>query len=645
MIRQQLCMRAVSAKFYIGLLVLTTAINANVVAQQGTDGGQWRSFGGDKASTKYAPIDQIDQDNFADLKIAWQWGSIDADIMARDDFDLRPAKIAATPLMVNGVLYTSTAFSQVAALDPGTGEALWTFDPESWRAGRPANMGFIHRGVSYWSDGDEERIIIATGHSQLIALDAKTGEIISEFGNKGRINLLEGLNTRARVATHQVNSPPMICRDVIIVGSVIFDRPSTQAFVRGDIRGFDVRTGEQKWQFKSIPQAGEFGNETWEDDAWKHSGNTNVWSLMSADEELGYVYLPFGAPTNDFYGGHRHGDNLFANSLVCLNAETGERVWHFQTVHHDLWDYDLPCAPNLVDIVVDGKSIKAVAQMSKTGFCYVFNRVTGDPVWPIEEVAVPQSTLPGEKSSPTQPVPTKPPPFARQGTMEDDLIDFTPELRQQALERVKDYTLGPIFTPGSENGVIMTPADGGGANWMGAAFDPETSRIYVPAVSYHTLLKLTKPDPNRSNMRYLIDGYTSRVAGPDGMPLTKPPYSHITAIDLTNGTHAWMTPVGEGLENHPKLKHLNIPPTGGGGHAHPLLTKSLLFLGHRDELLAFDKATGQQVGVVSYEDADGNVIGHVTGTPMTYMHRGKQYIVAGLTGRGAKTQLVALALP
>jgi quinoprotein glucose dehydrogenase len=635
--------KTVSAKISAGLIALITAFSTS--AQNGTDGGQWKWFGGDKAGTKYSPLEQIDRNNVSVLEIAWKWSSIDNDLMARDGFIHKPVKIAATPLMLNGVLYVSTAFSQVAALDPGTGEALWTFDPESWRAGRPANMGFIHRGVTYWSDGDDERIIIATGHSQLIALDAKTGKVISSFGENGRINLLEGLNTRARVATHQVNSPPMICRGVIIVGSVIFDRPSTQAFVRGDIRGFDVRTGKQKWQFESIPQAGEFGNETWEDEAWKHSGNTNVWSLMSADEELGYVYLPFGAPTNDFYGGHRHGDNLFANSLVCLNAETGERVWHFQTVHHDLWDYDLPCAPNLVDIEVDGKAIKAVAQVSKTGYCYVFDRVTGEPIWPIEEVAVPQSTLPGEKTSSTQPVPTKPPPFARQGVMEDDLIDFTPELRQMALGLVKDYEFGPLFTPGSEKGVLMAPADGGGANWMGAAVDPESSTLYVSAVSYHTLLKLTKPDPNRSNMRYLIEWTTERVAGPHGLPLTKPPYSSITAIDLENGTHAWMTPVGEGKEDHPKLKGLNIPPTGGGGHAHLLLTKSLLFSGHQGKLLAIDKATGQQLGEVSYLNADGNLIGHVTGTPMTYMHNGKQYIVAGITGREAKTQLVALALP
>ena len=430
-----------------------------------------------------------------------------------------------------------------------------------------------------------------------------------------------------------------------MVGSVIFDRPSTQAYVRGDIRGFDVRTGKQLWQFRSIPQEGEYGNDTWEDGAWKHSGNTNVWSLMSADDALGYVYLPFGAATNDFYGGHRHGDNLFANCLVCLDVKTGERIWHYQTVHHDLWDYDLPCAPNLVDMVVDGKPIKAVAQVGKTGFCYVFDRVTGEPVWPIDEKPVPQSNLPGEKTAATQPFPSKPAPFARQGFTEDDLIDFTPELKEQALAIAQEFEFGTLFTPGTERGVLMTPADGGGANFGGAGFDPETSLLFVPAVSRHTLLRLTKPDPARSNMRYLIKGYTSRVEGPHGLPLGKPPYSHITAIDLSSGEHRWMMPVGPGLEKHPLLKDLDLAPTGGGGHALPLVTKSLLIAGHRNKLLAFDKSNGQVVGEVTYASANGSVDGWVTGTPMTYLHKGRQYVVAAMTGLGAKTHLVALTLP
>ena len=618
---------------------------SGAAAQQGTKDGQWLSYGGDKGSTKYAPLDQITRDNFSSLEVAWQWESIDADVTALEGVRVRPQAFKSTPLMANGVLYTSTSFSQVAAIDAGTGEMLWKYDSGSWRAGRPANIGFIHRGVSYWSDGDEERIIVATGHSHLILLDAKTGKPDPDFGVDGHVDLSKGLNRPARIGAHQVNSPPIICRNVIVVGSVIMDRPATQAYVRGDIRGFDVRTGKQLWQFHSIPQEGEFGNETWENGSWKYSGNTNVWTVMSADEELGYVYLPFGAATNDFYGGHRHGDNLFATSLVCLNAETGERVWHFQTVHHDLWDYDLPCAPNLVDVVVDGKLIKAVAQVSKTGYCYVFDRVTGEPVWPINEVPVPQSTLPGEKTSPTQPIPTKPPPFSAQGITEDNLIDFTPELRREALEIIKEYGgFTPMFTPPSEKGVLMVPGDGGGANFSGAALDPESSILYVSSFSYTRLLKVVKPDPNRSDMNYVVS--LGMVGGPDGLPLFKPPYSSITAIDLKTGTHAWMTPMGRGMENHRRLRGLNVPPTGGMGMSFPMATKTLLFAGRGGNLIAMDKATGEIIGELGLNGADGTALGRVSGAPMTYMHEGKQYITMALTqGRRGGAKLVALALP
>jgi quinoprotein glucose dehydrogenase len=606
-------------------------------AQQGAKDGEWISYGGDKFSTKYANLDQINRDNFEDLKVVWEWESIDAEVVATGKLRGSPGSFKSTPLMANGVLYTSTSLSQVAAIDAGTGETIWKYDPGSWREGRPANMGFIHRGVSYWTDGDEERIIIGTGHSHLIALDAKTGKPIASFGDNGHINLREGLNRRPTISTLQVNSPPIICNGVIVVGSVIMDRPQTQSFVRGDIRGFDVRTGEKLWTFHSIPQEGEFGNETWEDDSWKYTGGTNVWSVMSADEELGYVYLPFGAATNDYYGGHRPGDNLFANSLVCLNAKTGERVWHFQTVHHDLWDYDIPCAPNLVDVVVDGKAIKAVAQVSKTGYCYVFDRATGEPVWPIEELPVPQSSVPGEQTSPTQPIPTKPPPFSILGTTEDNLIDYTPEIEREARKIVAEYGFSPIFTPPSEKGVLMAPGDSGGANWQGAALDPETSILYVSSLSYSQILKVVKPDPNRSDMNYVVS--ITGIRGPFDLPLTKDVANKITAIDLKNGTHAWMTAIGDGEKNHPKLRGLNLPPMGGGGMgAYPLATKTLLFAGKANRIIALDKATGEIIGMVKTSE------GKVTGAPMTYMHEGKQYIAAAVTDRDASARIVALAL-
>ncbi len=464
------------------------------------------------------------------------------------------------------------------------------------------------------------------------------------MGNPG-VNLLLGLNRRTRISETQVNSPPMIIRDVIVTGGVVMDRPSTKEFVRGDIRGFDVRTGKKLWQFHSIPQEGEFGVETWEDGSWKYSGNTNVWSIISGDEELGYVYLPFGAPTNDFYGGHRPGDNLFGTSIVCLNAETGERVWHFQTTHHDLWDYDNPAAPNLVDIVVDGKAIKAVAQVGKTGFVYVFDRVTGKPVWPIVERPVPQSTVPGEKTSPTQPFPTKPAPFATQGVTEENLIDFTPELKAEALEIVKEYGFAPLFSPPDDKGVYLLPWNGGAGNWMGAAFDPESATLYVAGASEVDLMKLTRPDPNRSNMDWLLQGLPSRPSGPSGLPLIKPPYSSITAINLNTGEHTWQTPVGEGIENHPRLKALNIPPTGGGLWAYPMATKTMLLGAQRDKVLGLDKSTGKQFGTLNLNDMSGGKFVRVTGAPMTYMFNGKQYIAMSMTGSGGKGTLVALALP
>ena len=627
------------------MFLAITLVTVTAFAQSGAPDGEWISYGGDKASTKYSSLDQITPENFSDLEAAWVWESPDLALREAESIRIPPGAFESTPLVVDGVLFTSTGYSQVAAIDAATGEKLWVYNPDSWKDGRPANLGFIHRGVSYWKDGDEERIIIATGNSKLITLNPKTGEPYTDFGDNGKVDLLQGLNVPARVGTHQVNSPPIICNDVIVVGNVIFDRPNLQQFVRGDVRGFDVRTGEKLWQFHSIPQAGEFGNDTWENDAWKVAGNTNVWSLMSADEDLGYVYLPFGCPTSDFYGGHRPGDNLFANSLVCLDAKTGERVWHFQTVHHDIWDYDLPAAPNLIDITVDGKDIKAVAQVGKTGWCYVFDRVTGEPVWPIEEVEVPQSTLASEKTSKTQPMPTKPPAFAQQGISEETLIDFTPELRAEALEILKNYDYGPMYFPATERGSLMLPADGGGANWSGAAWDPDNSILYVPSVNYVSVLTLVKPDPARSDLDYIVQGFTGSVKGPQGLPLNKPPYSKVTAIDLSNGTLAWQAPTGVGLEAREDLKHLNLEPTGSGGRFFPMLTKSMLIGAMGREFLVMDKNTGQTVATLPLSDSEGRQLGRAIAAPMTYMKDGKQYIVIALTGPGAERKLAAYALP
>ena len=575
---------------------------------------------------------------------------------------MTPGQFKVTPLLIDGVLYVGTSLSQVAAIDAGTGRTIWVYDPKSYKTGRPTNSGFQHRGVEYWTDGKLKRILIATGGRQLVSIDAETGQPDPDFGQSGFVDLAEGLGRKINKRLYGFNSPPAVCRDTIVVGSIVFDAPTYPKMPPGHVRGYDVRTGRQKWIFHTIPQEGELGVETWENESWKVAGNTNVWTTISADETLGYVYLPLSTPTNDWYGGHRHGDNLFAESLVCLNAETGQRVWHFQAVHHGVWDYDFPCGPNLVDITVDGRAIKAVAQLSKQGFCYVLDRVTGEPVWPIEERPVPQSNVPGEKTAPTQPFPTKPPPFDRQGITVDDLIDFTPELRAEAIEILKDYAYGPIFTPpivigdGGLKGTVEMPGPAGGANWGGAAYDPETSMLYVPSMTQPFVLGLSKPDPNRSGFKYIRTG-AFIIPGPQGLPLFKPPYGRITAIDLNRGEIAWQVPLGDGPRNHPAIKHLNLGPLGaaangvlsnGGG----FLTKELFFviqaaeapespamrMGNTGYLRAFDKTDGKLVWEKTIQSTPH-------GTPMTYMHQGKQYIVLAIGGMRQKSELVAFALP
>ena len=448
--------------------------------------------------------------------------------------------------MVGGVLYVSTSMSQVAALDAATGKAKWVYDPETWKNGIPSNNGFVHRGVAYWAEGDDQRILIGTGDGYLICLNAKTGKPIPTFGQDGRIDLTQGLGRPVDRRLYGVSSPPIICRDVVVMGSKVHEDPVQKEMPPGDVRGFDVRTGKQLWQFHSIPREGEFGNETWEQGSWKTTGAANVWTLMSADEALGYVYLPFGTSANDHYGVHRPGDGLFGDSLVALDARTGKRIWHFQMAHHGLWDYDLPSAPNLIDIRVNGQPVKAIAQVSKQGFVYVFDRVTGKPIWPIEERPVPQSTVPGERSSPTQPFPTKPAPFDRQGVTPDDVIDFTPELRKQALAILEKYNYGPLYTPPSlEKPAIMMPGIAGGASWSGAAFDPESGSLYVSSITHPYAMTLSKsPVPG---IGYV--GTRNPVETIGGIPLWKPPYGRVTAIDMNTGDHRWMAPVGDLAED------------------------------------------------------------------------------------------------
>ena len=655
---------------HTGLVAVAAALVLSAqpaAAQYGAVDGEWRSYAGDNGSTKYSPLDQIDAGNFDDLRIAWRWQSADGQVdleALRESEDDRPISIRglqATPLMIDGVLYLTTALYQAAAVDAGTGETLWVHDPQAYQGGAPTHS-YRSRGLAYWSDGDDARIFWGTSEAYLIAVDARTGEPVRDFGDNGRVDLTEGVPRAERGATNYqgrnlvgVASPPVITRDVVVTPTIISDFVVRKEAPPGWVKGIDARTGDVRWTFRTIPQADDFGADTWLNESWRYSGNANIWPPLSADDELGYVYLPTGTPTSDYYGGHRLGDNLFAESIVAVDAETGQRVWHFQAVHHGVWDYDFPAAPTLIDIEVDGRPIKALAQVSKQGFTYVFDRATGEPVWPIEERAVETDTdLEGDVLSPTQPFPTRPPPFEYQGMSIDDLVDFTPEIRALAVEAVENFRLGPLFTPpmlsvdGGLQGTIQRPHIAGGATWGGAAADPETGLLYVPSTNSFSVIKYYTPDPDEGgNLRYTQADFDSgtQPTMPQGLPLLKPPYSRITAIDLNAGDHAWMQPNGDGdrYRNHPRLRDLDLPPLGGEGRGGPVLTKTLLIsalsAGGSDggpRLVARDKATGAIVGSV---DLPSGAIG----TPMTYMYEGKQYIA--LTIGGDVPELIALALP
>jgi quinoprotein glucose dehydrogenase len=630
---------------YCAIMFLLSAAPAR--AAEPAPAGDWRHYGGDNGSSKYSKLDQINAENVGKLKIAWRWDSPDLPLQ-KENRALGSFAHEPTPVAVGGMLYTSTSLAQISKINGATGEHIWDFDPQVYKAGRPTNLGYVHRGVAYWSGDGQERVYCAGHDAYLYCVDAKTGKLDTKFGEEGRVNLAKAIPLAVNARNYTMTSPPVICRDVIVVGSSISDGPQFKEAPRGDVQAFDVRTGKPAWIFRAIPQEGEFGNDTWEEGSWKYTGNANVWTPFSADDELGYIYLPMSTPTSDWYGGHRLGDNLFAECLVCVEAKTGKRVWHFQTVHHGLWDYDLPGAPVLCNIKVDGQPIKAVAQITKTGFTFVFDRATGKPVWPIEERPVPQSTVPGEKTSPTQPFPTKPAPYERQGSTEDNLTDFTPELRAEALEILNQYDHGPLFTPPTERGTVNLPGWAGGANWWGAAFDPDTGLFYVPSITSPITVKLNVPDPERSNLRFVRGGPAlgGGLGGPRGIPLFKPPYGRITAINLNTGDHAWMIPHGDGPRK--KISELvgrDVGPLGSGGGG-PLLTKTLLFVGQgaggragREGgaaalFRAYDKATGKVVAELELPSVP-------TGTPMTYMAEGKQFIVMA-TQDG---HMVAYSLP
>jgi len=646
---------------FIGIAALFACAVAS--AQQGAADGEWRAYSGDLGATKYAPLDQIDKSNASRLQIAWRRPAVDASILDAVPGLRYGASFRATPLMLDGVLYAPNGIGFVEAFDAGSGKTLWVEAPLDPGPNRYA--GTSTRGVAYWTDGDDERIFVQRGE-YLMALDKKTGAPYDDFGNGGRVNLSKDLE---RGLTHTWSGAPFVVGDVVVVGHTTNDTFDSMEAGRGDVRAYDVRTGDLRWLFHVVPQEGEFGTDTWESDSWKYTGHASVWSVFSADEELGLLYMPLSSSTNDMYGGHRLGDNLFSQSIVCVDAKTGERVWHFQTVHHDLWDYDLPAAPVLMDIEVDGREIKAVAQITKQAFVFVFDRVTGEPVWPIEERPVPESSVPGERTSPTQPFPTKPPAFDVQGSTVDTLIDFTPELREEALAMVSRYTTGPLFTPptirddgpNGNLGTIQMPGSQGGANWHGAAFDPETQRFYVPSMHSQFVADIELGDPAFTNLRY-IKGTRLWMGGPRGLPLFKPPYGRITAFDMREGEILWQVANGDGPRDHPAIRHLNLPRLGNPGRAAPIVTKTLLFIGEGSAAMmvrpriqpgqpletapsyaepyfrAYDKETGEIV-------AELELPAGTTGAPITYMHEGKQYIVVAVGGIDEPPEWVALRLP
>ncbi|NKB70486.1 MAG: PQQ-binding-like beta-propeller repeat protein [Candidatus Latescibacteria bacterium] len=627
-------------------LVLCGAWLQSCSAAQPAAEVDWRYYGADAASTRYAPLPELGAENFAQLQEVWRYRPPDLTRSRQRDAN------RGTPLVVNGVLYYGSPLNILCAVDAATGRELWTFDPESWRQGGTfvGNM----RGIAYWTDGRLERLFFGTASDRLYSVDVATGQPDPAFGQGGFVDLAKGLRRPVNRANYGVSSPPIVCRDIVVIGSSMVDwrgRTPPQYTNPGDVRGFDARSGRQVWTFQTIPQAGQFGNETWENDAWQTYGAANVWAAMSADPELGLVYLPVSTVSHDFYGGERPGANLFSESLVCLEAATGRRVWHFQLVHHGLWDYDPPAPPILLNIEVEGKPVQAVALVTKQAFCYVFDRVSGQPLWPIEERPVPQSEELGERSAPTQPFPTKPAPFDLQGITVDDLIDFTPQLRQRALNVLTSFEHGPLYTPPSQCGTIVMPGFLGGADWAGATAHPDKGMLYIPSHTLPSVVWLQPTTRAGASSRYRAWGDDGNAASLGDLPLTKPPYGRITAIDMHSGEHAWMKPVGRGPADHPALRHLDLPDLGWATRTFALTTPELLITasqapgslgggGGREQplLRAFNLNTGAQT-------AQAELPAHANGGPMAYRTGGRVFIVVPIGGRGGPAELVALSLP
>ena len=659
-----------SRRWLIGFAAVCVALPAG--AQTGAKNGEWRAYGADLGNTHYSPLDQITAANFNSLQVAWRFKT--------DNLGPRPEyNFEGTPLMANGIVYSTAGTRRaVVAIDGATGELLWVHGEKEGARGTNAPRQLSGRGLAYWTDGREERILYVTPGYRLIALNAKSGMPVSSFGQNGVVDLKLDDDQQIDLETGEVglHATPVVAGDTVIVGAAHRPGgvPKSKTNVKGYVRGFDVRTGKRLWIFHTIPKPGEFGYDTWENDSATYTGNSGVWGQISVDEQLGMAFLPVELPTGDYYGGHRPGNGLFGETVVAVDLKTGQRKWHFQLVHHGIWDMDIPDAPMLVDITQNGQTVRAVAQPTKQAFLYVFNRETGQPIWPIVERPVEQTDVPGEKTSPTQPFPTKPPAYDRQGFTVDDVIDFTPELKAEGLRVASKYKLGPIFTPpvvSRPEGPYATLAlatAGGGTNWAGGSYDPETHIAYIPSQKALTAIGLVPPEGGRSDMRYISGSAaprTGRGGGGggegegggggltvQGLPLAKPPYAQITAIDLNKGDIVWQIAHGEtpdNIRNHPALKGVNIPRTGRPGVFGVLVTKTLVIAGERGTfttpsgekgamLRAYDKATGKDAGAVFIPAGQ-------TGTPMTYMLGGKQYIVVAIAGQGFPAELIAYKLP